>query len=338
MEEQIVDTVQEPQSVVAARDGLKATNKLIGEAVGISIFVAIVNIALGAVLSIFPGILESYGFDGGFGFVIFGLLYMGMACGIQKRSRVCAIIALVVFAADAILTMIDGNGVAGYAMKVVIIVGLVQGLRGCFQYHTLVRKAKSELDDRPLEILQADKRTIKTKWFVIFGIIAALGLGCGVYDIASTLVTQSFEQWETYTSADGVVTMKVPCEMEEQTESIPNMPGVKYRVASGATMKYESVLISYEGIISAKMQDQAEEMDRQLMNAFIQQSGGTAEPVETVEFDGITALEVRATIEGREGVLRTFHVDDTIYVVGMFQNPGQETDTIDQFLSSISVK
>lgn len=336
MEEQVVDTVQEPQNVIAARDGLKATNKLISEAVGISVFVAIINVVLGALVSLFPDLLGE-GYDG-IGLVIFGLLYMGMAWGIQKRSRTCAIIALVVFAVDAVLTVASAKGAAGYAMKVFIIIGLIQGLRGCFQYHSLVRKAKSEPDDRPLEILQADKRPVKPMWIVILGIIAALGLGSCVYGAASSLMTQPFDKWDTYTSADGVVTMKVPCEMDEDTQTDPSMPGVKVRMASGTTMKYETMLMSFEGIISERIKDQAETMERQLLTTMIEQADGTAEEVEAVEFNGISALESRATIEGRAGVMRVFHVDDTIYIAGMFQASGQENDTIEQFLDSIAVK
>lgn len=337
MEEQT--QVQEPQEIITAREGLKATNKLISEAVGITVFVAIVNIALGALASIFPDFLSSYA-DSGFGLVLFGLLYMGMAWGIQKRSRTCVVIALVVFVADAIMSMVEGNGVAGYAMKVFIIIGLVQGLRGCFQYHSIVRKAKGELDDRPLNILQADKRPIPKKWFIILSIIAVLGFGSSIYGLFSqVLMTPSFDKWQSYTSVSGTVTMKVPGEVTEDVQSIPNVAGGKYRIESATTLQYDTVLFSYTGLIKNQTEEQLKELQSRLTDEIVTNMNGVVHKIEQVEFDGITASQSHFTLEdGNTGAVRAFCADNNIYLACILQKSGKNIDIIDQFMESISLK
>jgi hypothetical protein len=71
--------------------------------------------------------------------LIDALLFAGVAYGISKYSRVAAIVGFVLFVIEKIAALISTGSFLGVgAMGVVILIGLLNGVRGALAYHKLL--------------------------------------------------------------------------------------------------------------------------------------------------------------------------------------------------------
>lgn len=66
-------------------------------------------------------------------------LVFGLAFGIYKKSRTCAVLMLVYFIAAKILIMMETGKLHGSIMSLVFIYFYWQGISGTFAYHRLLR-------------------------------------------------------------------------------------------------------------------------------------------------------------------------------------------------------
>ena len=141
-------------------------------------------------------------------------------------------------------------------MKVVIFIGLIAGIRGCFQYHSLVSTYSAMMDNRPIEMIRQSKRNIKPLPLVLCGIVAAVGIAASVYGVVQTVqfmnAGSSFEDWQTYTTPDGSLSMKVPSEVTEGSERLSTADGVPvtYETAQSDGGKCSTLLLGYKGILA----------------------------------------------------------------------------------------
>lgn len=109
-------------------------------------------------------------------FLLLGLFFMGMAAGIYRRSRVCAIITTLVLAVDAIIIFfiehlvnlnetISGTDLFWLVPATVAIVIAAKGVKGCVDYHLLIKRypAKGLIGARITE----DKRRVNPKLLTV---------------------------------------------------------------------------------------------------------------------------------------------------------------------------
>jgi hypothetical protein len=66
----------------------------------------------------------------------------GLAFGIYKKSRTCAVLMLIYFIGAKILIMLETGKPSGLIMAIVFIYYFAQGVAGTFEYHKLVREQK----------------------------------------------------------------------------------------------------------------------------------------------------------------------------------------------------
>jgi len=66
------------------------------------------------------------------------LLIFGLAYGIYRKSRACAVIMLVYFVASKILQMSQSGAPSGLVLAIIFTLCYVQGVIGTFKYHSLV--------------------------------------------------------------------------------------------------------------------------------------------------------------------------------------------------------
>lgn len=334
--------VQEDGKIGEVQSALDKSNKLIGEAVGITLFVAFVNIVFGSVINIFPNLFSGgTALEGlnGMGLVLFGLLYMGMALGIQKRSRTCAIIALIVFAADTALTLLGGDfKIVNYGMKVVIIIGLIAGVRGCFSYHTLLKKHQYDPDNRALDMVRADRRKIKVIPLVICILVAAIGIGSTVYSAVNMIgLGGDFDQWESYSPDYAEITLKMPAEVVEESQTITgSLPGITYHTATSDSFACSTLLITYENLLRGQQDSDIAELRKSIISELVETTG--AEVLETLEgtVDPVASTDVMVTYQGHPGAFRAFAYGDNLYVAGILANINDDT-LVAQFMQSVAI-
>jgi hypothetical protein len=69
------------------------------------------------------------------------ILIFGLAFGIYKKSRTCAVIMLVYFAASKIFQVVETGQANGLVMGILFTILFVQGVIGTFQYHRILSRA-----------------------------------------------------------------------------------------------------------------------------------------------------------------------------------------------------
>ncbi|XLZ70596.1 hypothetical protein ABT364_01135 [Massilia sp. SR12] len=68
------------------------------------------------------------------------VLIFGLAFGIYKKSRACAVLMLVYFIISKIIIAIETGSVSGTVLAVIFIYYYAQGIAGTFAYHKLANK------------------------------------------------------------------------------------------------------------------------------------------------------------------------------------------------------
>ena len=66
------------------------------------------------------------------------VMIYGLAFGIYKKSRTCAVIMLVYFAASKIFQVVESGQANGVVMGILFTILFVQGVMGTFKYHKIV--------------------------------------------------------------------------------------------------------------------------------------------------------------------------------------------------------
>ena len=169
-----------------------------------SIIIAVVNILLGTAAILLPGVLLIEDFFVGIGvldYIIFGVLYISLSIGISRCSRMCAVIAMMVFAADAAAGVYFGAPPVGYVMKAIMLIGLMQGVIGSIRYNGLKKKYRDSSDREIKEIFASNKPTQKKLHIILAATAVCIGIGSGVYGIAEVSSTGRSYGNETYLSA-----------------------------------------------------------------------------------------------------------------------------------------
>ncbi|MHC4260397.1 MAG: hypothetical protein ACYSTF_08330 [Planctomycetota bacterium] len=121
---------------------------------------AIVSGVLTVIVSVIVGLGHSIAGMSVWG-VVDGLVILGLAYGIFKKSRACAVIMLVYWVACKIVYFIEGN-TQGLPIAVLFAYFFLQGVIGTFTYHKETERKDSQEDKQihqPFTPIQEQERT-----------------------------------------------------------------------------------------------------------------------------------------------------------------------------------
>ena len=154
----------------------------------------------------------------------------------------------------------------------------------------------------------------------------------------------SFEDWQTYTTPDGSLSMKVPSEVTEGSERLSTADGVPvtYETAQSDGGKCSTLLLGYKGILAPQeMKDIRADLEENMLTSFITSGSMTLlEDTVTVDMGGISATEASVELqEGLPGRIRIFSAGSDMYMAIIIMNSEKDGDSelIGQFFDSVTV-
>ena len=313
-------------------DTLKNTvieiDKPISGANGIAVLVAIINVGLGAVLTFFSGTdLITDGFLSDFGFGIFylipGLLFVGLSLGVPRRSRTCLLIATIYLVIDGLLAMIDGvGGIAFLIMRVIFIISLIAGVRASFKYHTSINDYATKTGGLKSELIKVFRPKIQKGQVILCSILGCIAIFASVYGFATGAYAEKLDidDWVEYSS--GSVTIAMPSSyVDEYSEEIPGMFGVKYISAISENQNSFVFLVTYQDLLINMMltADEVRDFEYGILDDLAYDFGADIIHSSTGHFpDGTSFFEIQVVLEGEYGVFRSFSAGNDVYAVGIF--------------------
>ncbi|MCL1829453.1 MAG: zinc ribbon domain-containing protein [Oscillospiraceae bacterium] len=340
----------DPQEFEKTVSVVDKADKQIKAAAGTVVFIAVINILLGAFLSFFPNVLSGADsmFDSvdGIYYIIAGLMYLGLSFGTNRRSRVCFLIAVGYFVFDAVILLIAGGmsgGAAALFMRIVLIWGLFTGTLNSFKYHSLMKKYKDMPGNETADFIRERKPVMKKRQVVFRVILGCLGIGAAIYGFTGGVYIEGrdFSDWTDYSS--GAVTVKMPSSyIGEFSEQYPDMPGVTYRFAQSDSYIGSVFLITYSNMLSYAevTAEEAGELEDILMSELIIEIDANTSEQSTGAMAGkVRYTQLRIEIQGMPGAIRCFSYGNDVYMAGILLNGKDdlENDYIGRFLESIKV-
>jgi len=324
--------------------------KHISEGSSAAAVVAGINILLGAaVLLIFdmaPDTLGAFAADpySGLGFIIFGLIYLVLAVGIYKRSRICAFLAMAAFAADSIFMFVSGDfadllNAGTILMRVAIFLAFFHGLRYCLKFRKLVRENEDEYaEDSDICNMIQTKPKMKASRIVIYALFAIIGIGAGAWGFVGTGAGGNFEDWTEYTT--GSITVMIPNErVITEEEVIPDLPGVRLITVESTTRPAEVLVMRSQGfeamnLPASVMEDMAELMMLGGVEAVTDDFTMSSGTMLGLPFQRVTGMyRTNRPVE-----FRAMIINGEIYIVAAVVSREDNIDLIEQFFDSIEIR
>lgn len=320
---------------------MNKNHRMIASAFGAAVFVAVVNTLIGAAAALAPGILDSLEFSGfGWFFCLFGFIMFAVAAGIHYKSRVCVVIGLVFMVADTALSDLpallrEGN-IFYFIMRGFILYSLIMGLIGAFQYHSYKRRFSS--DPNPtVAALFSKNRFHLSAGTVIFSLLISASLVLGVYNFFMEGRSDfDISSWDTYTTADGLVTIPMPGAPEVSTANgIQSMRSLSRK----AFVSVDRVASS--GLFSGLSADEKEAALTQML-----ESGLTGQQLSyKLDADGPDGTQAYIIADAyHDGALaryEAFFVDDTLYIAMLAadadRDDNQALALLDHFSDAITI-
>lgn len=320
---------------------INKNRRMIASAFGAAVFVAVVNTLIGAAAALAPGILDSLEFSGfGWFFCLFGFIMFAVAAGIHYKSRVCVVIGLVFMVADTALSDLpallrEGN-IFYFIMRGFILYSLIMGLIGAFQYHSYKRRFSS--DPNPtVAALFSKNRFHLSAGTVIFSLLISASLVLGVYNFFMEGRSDfDISSWDTYTTADGLVTIPMPSAPEVSTANgIQSMRSLSRK----AFVSLDRVASS--SLFSGLSADEKEAVLTQML-----ESGLTGQQLsydmDAAGPDGTQAYIIAdAYHDGALARYEAFFVDDTLYIAMLAadadRDDNQALALLDHFSDAITI-
>lgn len=141
------------------------------KAVKNAVIAALVSAGVTAVLSVFTIFTNVEVLPVSPAFFVDIVVMLGLAFGVYKKSRVCAVLLLLYYLIGQISVWLSLGNVSSLPMALVFCYFYVQGIRGTFAYHSMTSNVS--LDDEPKKTTEVTKRSIP-------GIIS-FTLGAGLF-------------------------------------------------------------------------------------------------------------------------------------------------------------
>jgi len=334
------------QEVEAARTELEAATKQIKSAVGVTAFIAAANVLLGAILTFLPDVFADT-FDPSMSlfYIGFGSAYLLLSIGLSFHSRICALIALVVFAADAILMFVWGGfeaaSIGSYVMRGALLLGILGGLIYTFKYHAIVRKHEATVNAQVSDLIQENKPRLPVARIVVFSIIACAGIAAAIYGFSTGAFAsgRNFDDWTEFSS--GAVTMRVPASrIEEESETDPTLPGVTFLSASSESRAVAVLLITYQNI-NPLMQGaglSSAEVERLFVESLVDEGGFRISNWSEGTMQGVRYQQAQGMYDGHPFAYRAFSSGDDIYIAAIILRSENDENLIDNFFDSIVIR
>jgi len=164
---------------------LERMQKMMRNLVVVMIALAAINVFVGTAASFFPEFLDEFLFLV-FSSVplFFGLLYLVLSIGLQQRSRVCAIVAVIVYFADSVLFFMSGLGDVNTIMvgiRAVFALMLLGSLTVIFRYQMLKKKYEATTNNEISVLMQENKPKLNKAQIIICAIIGIIGISALIY-------------------------------------------------------------------------------------------------------------------------------------------------------------
>ena len=333
---------KEKKAIVEA---LEEVSKHIREGSSAATTVAAITILMGAVILIAfdlaPDTLGVFAADSlaGVIYVFFGLMYLALAVGIYKRSRICAFLAMAAFAADTIYMLVSGDFIevinpVFIVVRIAIFLALFHGLRYCLKFRKLVREHEDNEDEEITEIIQARPKMTAVRRMV-YVLIALIGIGTGVIGIMAG-GTPDFEEWGTH--REGSITMRIPSDnVQVEEEALVDLPGAYLISAISSTRRVETVIMRSYGFdqfpVSA-VEEMAyfflHHLTDELTNSPVISSGR----MHGVRYDSSTGVYH----DGGYFELRSLVVNNEMYIVIIVVYRDSDLDLIPKFFDSLVIR
>ncbi|WP_297428345.1 hypothetical protein [Clostridium sp.] len=82
------------------------------------------------------------------------VLVLGLAFGVSKKSRVCAIALFIYYTINKAIMIFSNGGIVGLAIIFIFAIGYFQGIRGTLHYHKNIKleKMNDETLDKDLSV------------------------------------------------------------------------------------------------------------------------------------------------------------------------------------------
>jgi len=179
------DSFGDSQEVKNIENALEKMQRPARNSVIAMVALAGINVFLGLALSFSPALLDRLLFLAVSSVpLFFGLVYLVLSIGLQRRSRVVAIIAVIVHFIDSVLFFMSGLGnvsTVNIALRSVFVLMLLGGLAVTFRYHALKKKYEVTTNNEISALIQESKPSVKKAQIIICAIIGVIGIGTLVY-------------------------------------------------------------------------------------------------------------------------------------------------------------
>ena len=320
---------------------MNKNHRMIASAFGAAVFVAVVNTLIGATTALAPGILDSLEF-GGFGwfYCLVGFIMFVVAAGIHYKSRVCVVIGLVFMIVDTALSDLPGllksGNIAYFIMRGVILYALIMGLIGAFQHHSYKRRFSS--DPNPtVAALFTRGRFHASAGMILYALLAAACLAIGVFSfLQENQASFDISSWDTYTTADGLVTIPMPSAPEVSTAN-----GIQSMRSLSRKAFVSLHRVASSSLFSGLSADEKEAVLTQML-----ESGLTGQQLsydmDAAGPDGTQAYIIAdAYHDGALARYEAFFVDDTLYIAMLAadadRDDNQALALLDHFSDAITI-
>ena len=337
---------------LASQHSLDKVVKQIRDASSTAMFIATLNIGLGALFTLISADFIGDIFEDtfieptvGFAYIIFGLIFLVLSVGIYFRSRLCALAALVAFGADAFLLIrgdgLDFDNIVGLVMRGALLIALLLGTFACIRYHSMRRKFAYSEDVNIAAAVQDSKAKMGAGRLLLYIVVGLVGIATLIY-AASTGVFETgrgFNRWHEHEFFG--ITVQVPsADIEEETERIDGIPGVVVS-ATSATRAVVVELIAFTGITDDPeaynvTHDNLVEFGAAFLDGMMSFAGvRDRRSSRGTMAGGISYSEVSGTNDGQPFTFRSFVVDGYVYIIGINVASERDTDLFQQFFDSI---
>jgi hypothetical protein len=129
--------------IISERKSLIMNIEEAKKAIKIAWILALVSGGITLIFGIFSKyIQDTVPINANFGFVLDALIIFGLAFGIYKKSRICAVIMFVYFFDSQFRFTISSRTVYNIPLALVFLFYFYQGIRGTFYYHKLNGNSK----------------------------------------------------------------------------------------------------------------------------------------------------------------------------------------------------
>ena len=339
---------------IAAQNSFDKVVKQIRDASSIAMFIATLNIGLGALFTLISADFISDIFEDtfieptiGFAYIIFGLIFLVLSVGIYFRSRLCALAALVAFGVDAFLLIsnegFDADNIFGLIMRGALLVTLLLGLFACIRYHSLRKRYATEDDENMVSVVKDNKARLgggRIFFYLLVGIVGIVTLiyaaSTGTFDTG-----RGFDRWPEHQFVG--ITLRVPsANVEEESERIDGIPGVAV-IATSETRAVFVELIAYVGMLDDAdvydvTQDELFEFGTILLDSMMRAVGvrDSRNSYGTMA-GGIRYNEIIGTNDGIPFAFRSFVVGEDVYIIGIFVERETDMELFQHFFDNVVV-